>query len=113
MKWLLSRVSFCRICARKLTYINQLVNMIFYWSGLLAGGQGAVWLPLNQQAAEVKSMLAESVTIGTNGVLMKCSRSNAMTPIYRKAVVEGKSGGLPMKAAMRGALFTLGRLASF
>lgn len=113
MKWLLSRVSFCRICARKLTYINQLVNMIFCWSGLLAGGQGAVWLPLNQQAAEVKSILAESVAIGTNGLLTQCSRSNAMTPIYRKAVVEGKAGGLPMKAAMRGALFTLGRLAGF
>lgn len=113
MRSLLSRVIFCRICARNLMYINQLVRIIFCWSGLLAGGQGAVCLLLNQQAAKINTMLTVSVAIGTNGILTKCVRSNAMTPIYKKAVVEGKAVGLPMEAAMRGALFTFEGLASF
>lgn len=93
MRRLLSRVTFCRIYARNLSDINQVFIVVLCSGGLLADVQGAVCLPLNQQAAKMKSMLVASVAIGTNAVFTKYGCRNAMRPI------DGKLAWLPIKGS--------------
>jgi hypothetical protein len=61
-----------------------MLSVILCWRYLLTDVQGAVCLPLNQQAAKMKSMLVASVAIGTNAVFTKYGCRNAMRPIDGK-----------------------------